>query len=759
MFFSRSREGDSFAAGQGRESAGDLLSARSYYEAVIRTGHPDYAPRAAHRLGHVLQKDGDTAGALAAYQRAIDSSNRKAAQLAEGAQTLLLGLVLQQLSVDPPMPMNAAGARAAYRWAAGCGRRDIAGRMAYRVGQFYQKHSDNQRAIEAYQQAIDSGNHEYARKAAAAQASMSPKPAEDSTDSETADEQTSGSDPHERSQEEAFYLGLQLEKEGDTAEALTVYQEVIDSSDPEYASEAAYRLGGILEKRGDRAGARDAYRQAANLGHNQFSAEAAYSLGGLLEKQRDVPGALEAYKQAEDADYGLAHDCVYLLLQDLKNLKEAQAAHQWAVKSGHHEAPVAAYMLGRFLEEKDTAAALTLYQQVIDSGHPHSTMAEIAQDSLLTRSDQKIAKALATYQWTLDFGDSEKIEMAADNLEFALLDHQNDVKEARKVHQWATDSGHLEHLPAVAHQLGRVFEGAADVETARALYQQAIDSGDTDEAPQAALSLGRLLEAQGDAAGARAAYQRALDSPDAQMANTAAEALESFLLDQQDAGAARAVYQWATDNGHGDAARRAAFALGQILEGQGDTAGALAAYQPAVRSGYRRATKAANALSKRPARRHTKDHADRAPADGPEVGASPEGLNNRERVGRGLEILASGLGEFTGAHLPPSNSDASDWVEVFEARDRNRGRPVRKYSLSDPRFQLRIITEGQRAIRDEMPSSARAYASELRETGNNWAHGDMFSDDDADRALDTMARLLAAVGATGQAEQVRSLRP
>lgn len=744
MFF-RTRGGSSFAAGRELESKGNLTAARISYQAAIRTGDPNYAPRAAHRLGHLLQQEGDTEGALAAYQQAIDSGHRKEARLAEGAQALLLGIVLQQLSLDPPNPMNAAGVRAAYRWAVRSGRRDQAGRMAYRLGQFLQENGDEGGALAAYQQAIDSGDREYVGKAKQARLSLSSL-------QEKAAGGTTGSEP---SPGETFHQGVRLERDGDTAGALTAYQQVIDSGDPEYVPQAACQLGRILEKQGDKAGARDAYRQGADAGRGESAATAADNLGRLLEKQGDVVGALAAYKRAEDGGYYPAASAIFALIQGLDTLQEARAAHQWAVKSGHHDAPAVAYQVGRCLEGTDVAGALKIYQQVIDSGHDSSTVAEDARDSLIMNPGRKIPEALSVYQWTLDFGDSEKKKMAAENLEWTISGHEHDVAEARKVYRWATDSGQLQHLPGVAHSLGKVFEQAADADTARVLYQQAIDSGDADAAPLAAFSLGTLREAQGDAAEARAAYQQALDSPDPQLAKTAAETLERVLLDQQDAAAARDVYQWASGSGHGDTARRAAYALGKILEGQGDTAGALAAYEPAAKTGYRRATKAADALRKRTPPGRTTDPASPAST---EPGNSPEGLNNRERIGRGLEILASGLGPFTSAHLPPAHSGARDWAEVYAARDRERGRSAREYSLTDPRFQLRIVSEEQRALRGTMPQSARPYASELRDTGNRWAHGGAFSDDDADRALDTMARLLTAIGATDEADQVRKLR-
>jgi Swt1-like HEPN len=51
-----------------------------------------------------------------------------------------------------------------------------------------------------------------------------------------------------------------------------------------------------------------------------------------------------------------------------------------------------------------------------------------------------------------------------------------------------------------------------------------------------------------------------------------------------------------------------------------------------------------------------------------------------------------------------------------------------------------------------------SFASELRDTGNKWAHGDEFSAADTYRALDTMERLLTAVHASADAEAVHRLR-
>ncbi len=61
-----------------------------------------------------------------------------------------------------------------------------------------------------------------------------------------------------------------------------------------------------------------------------------------------------------------------------------------------------------------------------------------------------------------------------------------------------------------------------------------------------------------------------------------------------------------------------------------------------------------------------------------------------------------------------------------------------------------------RTFNHQLSPAGQSFASELRETGNRWAHGDAFSADDTYRALDTMERLLTAIGAIEQASCVRS---
>jgi hypothetical protein len=133
-------------------------------------------------------------------------------------------------------------------------------------------------------------------------------------------------------------------------------------------------------------------------------------------------------------------------------------------------------------------------------------------------------------------------------------------------------------------------------------------------------------------------------------------------------------------------------------------------------------------------------------------------MTKRDRVGRGLEYLARGLGPFVDARMSAAAPSGQDWLDVLAARDRSRFGSERQYSLNDPRFLLRVVTEEWRIFTDHLSRVDRSFASELRDTGNKWAHGDEFSADDTYRALDTMERLLSAVHATAHAEEVRGLR-
>ena len=118
-------------------------------------------------------------------------------------------------------------------------------------------------------------------------------------------------------------------------------------------------------------------------------------------------------------------------------------------------------------------------------------------------------------------------------------------------------------------------------------------------------------------------------------------------------------------------------------------------------------------------------------------------LSNRDRVGRGFELLAAGLAPFVDTHM--RRADGDGWAERFVASGPN---PDGEFSLQDPSFQLLVMTaRWEEVFRAQLPRSIRSLVFELRDTRNKWAHNKGFSPTDAHRALDSIRLALEAVDA------------
>ena len=119
---------------------------------------------------------------------------------------------------------------------------------------------------------------------------------------------------------------------------------------------------------------------------------------------------------------------------------------------------------------------------------------------------------------------------------------------------------------------------------------------------------------------------------------------------------------------------------------------------------------------------------------------------NHERVGRALSLLSEGLAPFVARECQAKYGDL--WLEAVARNDPGSTGPGRKTSPTDAQFLLKVIwDEWQPVFRNVLGQTERTYVSELRDIRNRWAHQDAFSTDDAERALDTMRRLLLAVSA------------
>ncbi len=143
--------------------------------------------------------------------------------------------------------------------------------------------------------------------------------------------------------------------------------------------------------------------------------------------------------------------------------------------------------------------------------------------------------------------------------------------------------------------------------------------------------------------------------------------------------------------------------------------------------------------------------------------------SNRDRIGQMFEILAPALDDFISSVVGQTDQAlGAEWTKLVEAKDVRNGAPAgRDYDPLDPQVQLRMLTEsnitaGFRAkwypFSEAIGRTGESYASELREARNNWAHNKSFTDDDAYRALDTAQRLLTAINAPTEADQVGKIR-
>jgi predicted AAA+ superfamily ATPase len=144
-------------------------------------------------------------------------------------------------------------------------------------------------------------------------------------------------------------------------------------------------------------------------------------------------------------------------------------------------------------------------------------------------------------------------------------------------------------------------------------------------------------------------------------------------------------------------------------------------------------------------------------------------LSNRDRIDRMFQVIAPALDDFISSVIGQADpAMGAKWTNLVQGKDVKNGVPADKtYDPLDPQVQFRILTEGNITggfrqgwypFNQALGRSGETFASELREVRNEWAHNGTFTDDDAYRALDTGERLLKLIGASAEADEVRSVR-
>lgn len=138
-------------------------------------------------------------------------------------------------------------------------------------------------------------------------------------------------------------------------------------------------------------------------------------------------------------------------------------------------------------------------------------------------------------------------------------------------------------------------------------------------------------------------------------------------------------------------------------------------------------------------------------------------MTNRDRVNKGLELLRQGLAPYVerevNSRITKGTIRPETWQRVAEHHSLKpllQNTPISAWDLT-PLFVLIHITWDD-VFREALGYAERSWVNELREFRNRWAHQRDFSSEDVIRVLDTSERLLSAVSAAKEADEVRSMR-
>ena len=133
-------------------------------------------------------------------------------------------------------------------------------------------------------------------------------------------------------------------------------------------------------------------------------------------------------------------------------------------------------------------------------------------------------------------------------------------------------------------------------------------------------------------------------------------------------------------------------------------------------------------------------------------------ITNQERVGKALELLKAGLGPFVEREVQDKIKAGGvhmDTVRRFVDDPHLTDKPIEQWDVA---ALLKLMWETWNDVfRTVLGHAERSLVSEIRDQRNKWAHQDSFSSDDADRTLDSIARLLTAVSAP-QADEVNRMK-
>ena len=129
----------------------------------------------------------------------------------------------------------------------------------------------------------------------------------------------------------------------------------------------------------------------------------------------------------------------------------------------------------------------------------------------------------------------------------------------------------------------------------------------------------------------------------------------------------------------------------------------------------------------------------------------------RQTVFEGMELLPEALAPFVEKRLDASLT--GHWqIQVLERVRGLRPDSDGKVNWDQAGLLKTMMTFWREAFSDVLGHSERSFVSEILEVRNRFSHNETFSYDDAERALDTMRRLMEAISAGETAEQLGKMR-
>ena len=133
-------------------------------------------------------------------------------------------------------------------------------------------------------------------------------------------------------------------------------------------------------------------------------------------------------------------------------------------------------------------------------------------------------------------------------------------------------------------------------------------------------------------------------------------------------------------------------------------------------------------------------------------------ITNQERVGKALELLRKGLAPFVEREVQDkirAGAVNMDTIRRFAEDPILARRPIAEWDVAG---LLKLMWGVWNEVFGRTLGRAeRSLVQELRDWRNKWAHQEPFSSDDADRALDSAARLLSAISAP-QADEIGKMK-